>query len=185
MVWCRPGEKSLSKKMMISLLTHICVTRAQWVERVVSERVLPINLMSAYFVMSYLFVLGQKWPNKDIQINMSTSLRYCFQYTVICVNKFISIFEFIFIFSKWMSQKIFGDKSTLVQVRAWCRQATSHYLSQRWPRSIPSYGVTMPKWVKLRYPSDYPRVADFHHTTLSVKRYQIFLSFDIINLSTQ
>ena len=27
------------------------------------------------------------------------------------------------------------DKSTLVQVMAWCRQATSHYLSQCWPRS--------------------------------------------------
>ena len=25
------------------------------------------------------------------------------------------------------------DKSTLVQVMAWCRQATSHYLSQCWP----------------------------------------------------
>ena len=28
------------------------------------------------------------------------------------------------------------DKSTLVQVMAWCRQATSHCLSQCWPRSI-------------------------------------------------
>ena len=43
---------------------------------------------------------------------------------------------------RWMS-----DKSTLVQVMAWCRQATSHYLSQRWPRSMSSYGVTRPQWV--------------------------------------
>ena len=28
------------------------------------------------------------------------------------------------------------DKSTLVQVMAWCRQATSHYLSQCWPRYV-------------------------------------------------
>ena len=40
------------------------------------------------------------------------------------------------------------DKSTLVQVMAWCRQATSHYLSQCWPRSLPPYGVTRPQWVK-------------------------------------
>ena len=29
---------------------------------------------------------------------------------------------------------------------AWCRQATSHYLSQCWPRS--PYGVTKPQWVE-------------------------------------
>ena len=28
------------------------------------------------------------------------------------------------------------DKSTLVQVMAWCRQASSHYLSQCWSRSV-------------------------------------------------
>ena len=39
------------------------------------------------------------------------------------------------------------DKSTLVQVMAWCRQATSHYLSQCWPRSVSPYGVTRPQWV--------------------------------------
>ena len=40
------------------------------------------------------------------------------------------------------------DKSTLVQVMAWCRQATSHCLSQWWPSSTPSYGITRPQWVK-------------------------------------
>ena len=30
MAWCRPGDKPLSEPMMISLLTHICVTRPQW-----------------------------------------------------------------------------------------------------------------------------------------------------------
>ena len=29
--WCRPGDKPLSEPMMFSLLTHICVTRPQWV----------------------------------------------------------------------------------------------------------------------------------------------------------
>ena len=32
--------------------------------------------------------------------------------------------------------------STMVQVMAWCHQATSHYLSQCWPRSMLPYGVT-------------------------------------------
>ena len=48
-----------------------------------------------------------------------------------------------------MSLDPINDKSTLVQVMAWCRQATSHYLSQCWPRSLSPYGVTRPQWVNL------------------------------------
>ena len=49
---------------------------------------------------------------------------------------------------RWMSLDLTEDKSTLVQVMAWCRQATSHYPSQCWPRSLSPYGVTRPQWVK-------------------------------------
>ena len=31
MTWRRPGDKSLSEPMMVSLLTHKCVTLPQWV----------------------------------------------------------------------------------------------------------------------------------------------------------
>ena len=31
MAWCRPGDKPLSEPMMVSLATHIWVTRPQWV----------------------------------------------------------------------------------------------------------------------------------------------------------
>ena len=31
MTWRRPRDKTLSEPMMVSLLTHICVTRPQWV----------------------------------------------------------------------------------------------------------------------------------------------------------
>ena len=31
MAWCRPGDKPLSEPIMVSLLTHICITRPQWV----------------------------------------------------------------------------------------------------------------------------------------------------------
>ena len=51
---------------------------------------------------------------------------------------------------RWMPLDLTDDKSTLVQVMAWCRQATSHYLSQCWPRSLSPYGVTRPQWVKLK-----------------------------------
>ena len=49
---------------------------------------------------------------------------------------------------RWMPLDLTDDKSTLVQVMAWCSQATSHYLSQCWPRSMSPNGITRPKWVK-------------------------------------
>ena len=39
MAWRRPGDKPLSEPMMVCLLTHICVTRPQWV-----------NLIWIYFI---------------------------------------------------------------------------------------------------------------------------------------
>ena len=34
MAWRRPGDKPLSEPMMVSLPTHICVARPQWVNKV-------------------------------------------------------------------------------------------------------------------------------------------------------
>ena len=48
---------------------------------------------------------------------------------------------------RWMSLDLSDDKSTLVQVMAWCHQATSHYLSQCWPRPLSPYGMTRPRWL--------------------------------------
>ena len=41
--------------------------------------------------------------------------------------KFMNICEIVL---RWTPQITFDDKSTLVQLMAWCRQAMSHYLSQ-------------------------------------------------------
>ena len=48
---------------------------------------------------------------------------------------------------RWTLQDLTDDKSALVQVLAWCHQAPSHYLSQRWPRYMSPYGITRPQWV--------------------------------------
>ena len=45
-------------------------------------------------------------------------------------------------FALWWMLLNLTDKSTLVLVMAWCRQAISHYLIQFWPRSLSPYGVT-------------------------------------------
>ena len=48
---------------------------------------------------------------------------------------------------RWMTQDLADDKSSLVQVMAWCHQATSHYLSQCWLSSLSPYGIAGPQWV--------------------------------------
>ena len=53
----------------------------------------------------------------------------------------------------WMSLDLTNDQSKLVQVMAWCRQATSYYLSQFWPSSPSPCGVTRPQWVQITHPA--------------------------------
>ena len=52
---------------------------------------------------------------------------------------------------RWMSHNTTDDKSTLAQVMAWCRQASSHDLSQCWPRCMLTYFVTRPQWVNSKF----------------------------------
>ena len=47
-----------------------------------------------------------------------------------------------------MIRGTFDDKSGVVQVMAWCRLATNHYLSQCWRRLMLPRIVTGPQWVK-------------------------------------
>ena len=55
----------------------------------------------------------------------------------------------------WMSLDFTDDQSILVQVMACCHQATSHYLSQCWLRSLWPYGVTRPQQVNFKWHSDW------------------------------
>ena len=50
---------------------------------------------------------------------------------------------------RWMPQDLTDDNSTLVQVMAWCRQATSHYLSQCWLSSLSP--MASPQWVSISF----------------------------------
>ena len=82
-----------------------------------------------------------------------------FDYSLKLVNfKLISTINIWSIFSvKLLSGECHNTTdhySTLVQVMAWCPQATSHYLSQCWPRSLLPYDVTRPQCVNLSWLSD-------------------------------
>ena len=81
-----------------------------------------------------------RWPlgDRNVILKMQFSI-------LIYIGIFKSSYDNVL---RWMPQNLTGDKSTLVQVMAWCHQATSHYLNQCWPRSLTPYGVTRPQWFK-------------------------------------
>ena len=69
MAWRRPGDKPLSETMMVSLLTHICVTRPQWVNGQ-HQRNWPapflsnaLNLMLEHEAMPFLNINCHKLSN--------------------------------------------------------------------------------------------------------------------------
>ena len=100
--------------------------------------------------------------SKDIQ-HLKVKSSHCKSFNSLTTGKFewyfrYLIFQMISVIDgwgiscelalRWMSLDLTDEKSTLVQVMAWCHQATSHYLSQWWPRSLSPYGVARPQWVK-------------------------------------
>ena len=90
------------------------------------------------------------WPLSDLDAILKMQFSILFYWL---------FFFFFFFFSrssndnapKWMPWDLTDDKSILVQVMAWCGQATSHYLSQCWPSSTSPYGITRPQWVNIRH----------------------------------
>ena len=66
MAWRRPGDKPLSKPMMVSLLTHICVTRSQWVN---TSRDKIVAISQTEFSDAFSF-------NKNILISLRMSLKF-------------------------------------------------------------------------------------------------------------
>ena len=66
MAWRRPGDKPLSEAMMVSLSTHICVTRPQWV--------------NAYPTLGQLQPSWRRWPMdgfREFQRNMIRVVTMC------------------------------------------------------------------------------------------------------------
>ena len=84
---------------------------------------------------------------------------FIFKYIVVIIFLSISITMTIM----WMMQYPINEKTTLVQVMAWCHQATSHFLSQHWSITMSLHGATSPQWVKL----------EFSHPNYNVKHFII------------
>ena len=72
----------------------------------------------------------------------------CLVFKCILLIIFRGIFQW-FAFM-WMAAVPADEKSTLVQVMAWYRQASSHYMNQCWLKSMTPCVATRPQWVKIR-----------------------------------
>ena len=64
-------------------------------------------------------------------------------------------------------------RDTLVWIMAWCRQATSPYLSQFWPWRMSRYGVSRPQWIHddvikwKQFPRYWPFVRRIHRSPVN------------------
>ena len=81
---------------------------------------------------------------------------------------------------RWVPQDLTDDKSTLVQVMAWCRRATGHYMSQSWLSPLSPYGVARPQWVKCR-PRPHAAPQLNHHCAWKCLGTQAFRYHDVDN----
>ena len=77
MAWRRPGDKPLSEPMMVRLPTHICVTRPQWVNRILVQYILLCIRNECVFV-EYLRGVSIIW-NRTIHLKKSGVV--CLLYT--------------------------------------------------------------------------------------------------------
>ena len=65
MAWRRPGDKPFSEPMLVSLPTHICVTRPQWVKQATNGLFCVISKYQAmlYISITVLFAASYyDWP---------------------------------------------------------------------------------------------------------------------------
>ena len=64
MAWRRPGDKPLSEPMMVSFLTHICVTRPQWVNTLRQGQFdcLLESILKLVFVFEYHYIMIEISP---------------------------------------------------------------------------------------------------------------------------
>ena len=132
--WGLYEQETIAKLDTAKLLKHICFI---WIER--SENLLSWRVM-------YLF--KSQLVNSLAPGRFKVNFRWVIFMLILVVNGWGISCETVLL---WVSLDYTDDESTLVQVMAWCRQATSHYLSQCWPRSLLPYGFTRPTYLHIKW----------------------------------
>ena len=101
--WCRPGDKPLSAPMVVSLLTHICVTWPQWVNSAPSH-----HLNQCWDIVNWTLMNKLQWNcigNSNIFIQENA-----FQ-SVVC--------EMAAILSRPQCVRLLGMLSHVIESRDW------------------------------------------------------------------
>ena len=100
MAWCRSGDKPWSEPMMVNLLTHICVTRPQWVNNVTIFQSTELMFIRqgnriyyhAYNLESLPFASDLNSEVFSAQISSNSTLGYAQNQTIVghfCVESYI------------------------------------------------------------------------------------------------
>ena len=112
MTWRRPGDKPLSEPMVISLPTHICVTRPQWVKMsicIVFKHTLEINIHQCF---TFDTPVSMKW-------------RYVVFYDVSDVPRNVILPTYCHMMTSWQTL------SALLALCAWNPPITDRFPPQR------------------------------------------------------
>ena len=78
MAWRRVGDKPLSEPMMVRLLTHICVTRPQWVKSIIFKFIIKNSSSETQYE------IGLRWMPENLTNEKSTLVQvmtWCNQVT--------------------------------------------------------------------------------------------------------
>ena len=121
-----------------NLLTHICITRSQWVNK--NSVTFIWMFPNSWRLICSVSVLTENYNNVIHEDNnemtniLTDSIFKCtFWWKIKCF--FIQIFSEV---SSWQWVSIGLEDACL---------ALNHYPNQCWPRSMVPYGVTMPQWL--------------------------------------
>ena len=81
--WHRPGNKPLSEPMMLILLTHICITRPQWVKPLVNHLMNHIDCVPLLLKSNFTMVIKY---TRSLTLNSATSHQVISQTTFVYRN---------------------------------------------------------------------------------------------------
>ena len=137
---------SLFLRFQLTIFQH-------WFRKWLGSDQAPSHYLNQWWIVYWRIYasLDLKWGNSLDPGRCGSSFKSAISKCPLHIN-FMS--NYCVIDLRWIQQNTFDDKSILVQVMAWCHQATSHYLSQYWPRSSSPYGITRPQWVNSLRPID-------------------------------
>ena len=95
MAWHRPGDKPLFDQMLVSLLTHMCVTRPQWVKilsyLILSTATILTLIMRIHYILIWQIDNCNEWGENDFRWGSAESgivlspMSFRYRYTTIKV----------------------------------------------------------------------------------------------------